>query len=612
MRRIKVFLGRTNRQLRVALFMNNLHQLLLEACAFLIPIFALVGFGLVIYDFGFLPFWVNNPTLMLWGQLVLNALVVLLGLRLFLRLFISKKRWSRIFNFTGWLYILFLALFVLPEKQALTSYDTNKFLMLKLLLYAGFVTTFIVETSYLLQFIYNRAISPALLFVGSFLFLIFIGTFMLLLPNATTGGIRLVDALFTATSAVCVTGLAVVDTATQFTTFGQLLIAILIQLGGLGFMTFAGLLAYAVGGQSNLKTELAFKDMMNTAQINNIMYFIYQVVSVTFLFEAIGAVCIYFSLDGALFERRLDRIFFSLFHAVSAFCNAGFSTYTNGLFEQPIRFNYALHTIIAFLIILGGIGFPIIFNLSRFARIKLLNLINALKGNPVRLHFPKLININSKLALQVSGILLLIGFVCFLLFERSGTLQHHPSLWGKVVTSFFGAVTPRTGGFNSVDMTLLSLPMVLIYLLLMWIGASPGSMGGGIRTTTIGVAFLNMASVLRGKDRTEYYFAEISHQSTRRAFAIILISFLLIGLFIFLVSVNDGDKGLIVIAFETFSAFSTTGLSLGITPQLTTESKLVLVMTMFVGRVGMLTIFVAFIKQARQLYYRYPKEEIMF
>ncbi len=207
---------------------------------------------------------------------------------------------------------------------------------------------------------------------------------------------------------------------------------------------------------------------------------------------------------------------------------------------------------------------------------------------------------------------LLIGFVTYLLFEQNHTLRDHPTLYGKIVTSFFGAVTPRTGGFNSVDMTLLSLPIILIYLLLMWIGASPGSMGGGIRTTTLGVAVLNVVSVLRGKDRSEFFKSEISHFSIRRAFAIILLSFFMIGVFTFLVSVNDGEKGLIMIAFETFSAFSTTGLSLGLTPNLSNQSKLVLVFTMLVGRVGMLTLFVAFIKQSKQLYYRYPKEEIAF
>ena len=611
-RNIKVFFGRITRKLRIALFINNLHHILLEACGVLIPIFCFLGMGLVIYDFGFKPFWRNSATVIFWSQIVLDALTVLLGARLFLRLFTPKKRWSRIFNFVNWVFILLLTFYVLPHKAALTSFDTNEFLVYKLLLYAGIAFTFIVETSYLLQFIYSRTINAALLFVASFGFLILIGTFLLKLPNATNGGIKLIDAFFTATSAVCVTGLTVVDTATHFTTFGHIIIMLLIQAGGLGIMTFAGLLAYAVGGQASLKSELAFRDLMSNRQISNIMYFIYQVVVVTIVFEAIGAVFIYFSLDDQVFDRKLDKLFFSIFHSISAFCNAGFSTYSGGMFEPVVRYNYSLHTVIALLVFLGSMGFPIVFNLYRYLKIKVTNTVRVLTKNPVHEHFPRVININSRLALVVSGILLVVGFIAFILFEQNATLSDHPTWLGRIVTSFFASVTPRSGGFNTFDMSLISLPMVMIYLLLMWIGASPGSTGGGVRTTTIGVAVLNMASVLQGKDRTEFFKSEISHQSIRRAFAIILLSFLMLGFFIFLVSVNDSEKGLIKIAFEIFSAFSTTGLSLGITPQLTTGSKAVLIMTMFAGRVGMITLLVAFIKQSPQLYYRYPKEDIAF
>ena len=612
MRSLKFFIGRFSKRLHIALFINNLHQVLLNVVAYFIPIFCFIGVAIVVYDFGFKPFGRNSPTIIFWAQIILNGLALLLGLRLFLRLFTSKKRWSRIFNFANWLFILFLAFYVLPQKAELTSYDTNKFLIYKLLLYAGITVTFIIETSYLLQFIYSRTINAALLFIGSFAILIVVGAFLLKLPNSTYNGITLIDAVFTATSAVCVTGLAVVDTATHFTTFGHMIILLLIQVGGLGFMTFAGLLAYAVAGQTSLKSELAFRDQMNTRQLSNIMYFIYQVIAVTLLFEAIGTVLIFFSLEDRLFDRKLDKLFFSLFHAVSAFCNAGFSTYTNGLFEPVIRFNYTLHMAIAVLIVLGGMGFPIVFNLARYLKIRLINLIRIIQRNPRREHFPKLINLNSRLALFMTGFLIVIGFVSYLLFEQNGSLKDHPTIHGKIITALFGAITPRTGGFNTVNMSLMTLPTIMIYLLLMWIGASPGSTGGGIKTTTAGVALLNMVSVLRGKDRTEFFKSEISHQSVRRAFAIILLSILMLGLFIFLISVNDSDKGLIQIAFEIFSAFSTTGLSLGITPNLTGGSKAVVIMTIFAGRVGMITLLVAFIKQSKQLYYRYPKEDVTF
>jgi potassium uptake TrkH family protein len=442
--------------------------------------------------------------------------------------------------------------------------------------------------------------------------LIVLGAFLLKLPNATTVPLSAVDALFTSTSAACVTGLSVVDTETRFTTFGKTVILLLIQIGALGIMTFAGLFAFAVTGSSSLKSRLAFRDFMSEKEISNIIQFITKVVGVTLLFETAGAIGIFVTLPDEMFTRPLDKFFFSVFHSISAFCNAGFSTMTNGLYEPVVRFNYPLQFIIALLIIFGGMGFPIVFNLSRYVRVKVMNGWFAITRNPKRFHFPHLINLNSRLSLVVSIWLLVAGFAAYYIFERNHTLQQHPTLGGKLVTSFFGSVTPRTAGFNTVDIAALSLPTVMTYLLLMWIGASPGSTGGGIKTTTFGVAVLNMVSILRGKDRTEFFRSEVSHQSIRRAFALVFMSLLFIGISVFLVTIRDSEKGMIGIAFEVFSAFSTVGLSLGITPSFTTFSKYVLMITMFVGRVGTVTLLVAFVRQTRTLYHRYPKEEITF
>src|SRR5690606_8263575 len=277
-----------------------------------------------------------------------------------------------------------------------------------------------------------------------------------------------------------------------------------------------------------------------------------------------------------------------------------------------IKFNYPFQLVIAILFILGGVGFPIVFNLYAYLKIKAKNVYRRIFKIPMRDHIPRLININSRLALVVSGILIIVGLVTYIVFEQNATLRQHPTFFGKLVTSFFGAVTPRTAGFNTIDTTALAFPTIMVYILFMWIGASPGSMGGGIKTTTIGVAVLNVISIIQGKDRTEFSGAEISQNSIRRAFAIILISFAITGLSIFLISISDNDKGLLNIAFESFAAFSTTGLSLGITADLSTFSKFVLILTMFVGRVGVITIFIAFVQQSQQLYYRYPKEEITF
>lgn len=567
--------------------------------------------SVVVYDFGFNPFWTKTPDISNWLSVLLDLLLFFVGIRLFYHLFQKRKIWVKIFTIGGWLFLALLAFFILPEKINANVSD-SRFLILKIILYIGIILSFIIELSYILQFVYRGSVSPATLFVGSFFFIILVGAFLLKLPNATNGGISAVDALFTSTSAVCVTGLVVVDTATHFTNFGKLIILFLIQAGGLGIMTFAGLFAFAVTGASSLKTRLAFQDVMRRREMSNIMRFIGQVVMVTFLFELIGAVCIYLSLPANMFPREMDKIFFSVFHSVSAFCNAGFSTLSNGLYEPALRYNYSMQLFIALLVILGGMGFPIVFNLARYFRVKIANLFFRATGSTTRLYFPKLIALNSRLALVVSLVLLTLGFVAYFFFELGYSLQAHPSLGGKVVTSFFGSVTPRTAGFNTVDMSMISLPTIMIYLLFMWIGASPGSTGGGIKTTTFGVAFLNMVSTLRGKDRTEVFRSEISHNSIRRAFTLVFISLLFIGLSVFLISINDSDKGLIRIAFEAFSAFGTVGLSLGITGGLTTFSKVVVMITMFVGRVGTVTLMAAFIRQTKHLYYRYPQEDISF
>lgn len=220
-----------------------------------------------------------------------------------------------------------------------------------------------------------------------------------------------------------------------------------------------------------------------------------------------------------------------------------------------------------------------------------------------------MLNINSRITLITTIALMVAGFFSFFWFEYHHTLSEH-SLWGKIVTALFGATTPRTAGFNSVDMTALSFPTIMITFLLMWIGASPASTGGGIKTSTFAIATLNILSLAKGKDRIEIYRREIADISVKRAFATISLSLIVIGVGIMFITVSDPEKGLLNIAFECFSAYSTVGLSLGITGGLSDIGKLVIIAIMFVGRVSMLTIIIAFFKKVKHKNYRYPNEEI--
>lgn len=477
-------------------------------------------------------------------------------------------------------------------------------------IYLALFIYFIREFSVLKIDFKRDYLNPAQLFIASFIFIILAGTALLLLPNATHEGISVINALFTATSAVCVTGLAVVDTGTYFTQFGQIIIVILIQLGGLGIMTFASYFSYFFRGQSSYEHQLMLKDITNSDKIGEVFSVLKKIVLLTFSIEAIGAIIVYFTLGKSPLQTIPQKIFFSIFHSISSFCNAGFSTLHNSLYEPGYRFNYSLHLIIAILFILGGLGFPIIFNLFKYLKYLFRNKILKLGNLDKSVHIPWVINLNTKIVIVTTTTLLFLGTVFFYVFEFNNTLAEH-SGFGKVVTAFFGAATPRTAGFNTVDTSALHFSTIMIIFLLMWIGASPASTGGGIKTSTFAIATLNFFSLAKGKDRVEAYNREIADISIRRAFALIGLSLMVIGMSVFLIAAFDSEKTLLSIAFECFSAYSTVGLSVGITASLSSAAKVVIIGTMFIGRVSMLTILIAMMRKTRHLNYKYPKEEIL-
>lgn len=476
--------------------------------------------------------------------------------------------------------------------------------------YLAIIIYFIREFSVIKLNFKKEYLNPAQLFITSFLLIILLGTALLMLPKATHNGISLIDALFTSTSAVCVTGLIVVDTGSYFTQLGQSIIAILIQAGGLGIMTFASYFSYFFRGQSSYGSHLMLKDITNSEKIGEVFSILKKIILVTFLIESVGGILIYFSIGKEVIEGFSERFFFSIFHTISAFCNAGFSTLPNSLYEPEFRFNYPMQLIIAFLFLLGGIGFPILFNFYRYLIYKIRNKVLKFGFGEDVSHSPWLLNLNSRIVLITSLILTLAGTMFFLFFEYDNTLEEH-GLFGKIVTSFFSGATPRTAGFNSVDTSALNFGTLMIIILLMWIGASPASTGGGIKTSTFAITTLNFLSIAKGKDRVEIYKREISNMSVKRAFAIIALSLMVIGTSVFLIASFDEEKTLLSIAFECFSAYSTVGLSVGITSALSAPSKLVIIGTMFIGRVSMLTILIAILRRVKHLNYKYPTEEIL-
>jgi len=456
---------------------------------------------------------------------------------------------------------------------------------------------------------YKRAVlNPAQLFIASFLGIIFLGTFLLMLPNATYTEISFLDALFTSTSAVCVTGLIVVDTGSFFTQFGQTIILILIQVGGIGILTFASYFSYFFKGGSNYENQFVLSDLTNSQKLGDVFSTLKRILIITFSIELVGGLLIYSSLNSSLLPTFFERAFFSVFHSVSAFCNAGFSTLPNSLYESGFRFNYALQSYIIILLVIGGLGFPIVVNILKYSKYWFINKFMFF-SKITKNYKPWVLSLNSRITLITTFSLTIIGTVLFYISEYNNTLAAHTG-FGKFITALFGATTPRTAGFNTVDMTALNFSTIVMIFLLMWIGASPASTGGGIKTSTFAIATLNFWSLARGKTRIEVYRREISDISVRRAFAVISLSLVVIGSGIIAISIFDSDKDLKSIAFECFSAYSTVGLSIGITANLSAASKFVLILIMFIGRVSMLSILIAVIKKVKHKNYRYPTEEI--
>lgn len=522
-----------------------------------------------------------------------------------IRRFITE---NKIFKYSELLLCLYFLLIIIDRIFTLNPFsDSNAWI------YFGFFSVFLVEVSKNVLFFDRFYFNPTLLFALSFLLIITLGTMLLLLPASTKGlSLSIVDSLFMATSAVCITGLSIVDVSTQFSHFGQIVLLCLVQLGGLGMLTFTGFFGYFFSGGFSYKNQIMYLEILGENKIGKVINTLIKIVVITLSFEAFGALLIYLNTSGDLFENRNEHMFFSIFHSVSAFCNAGFSNYEDGLYNENLRFNYPIQLIIASLFILGGLGFGIISNVYGFIKRWAINIYNRLIYKMPFIYRAWVISFNSRLIAWSTFLLLAFGSVITLLLEYNHTLAIHKSFWGKLTAAFFIGASPRTAGFNNVDMTELTFPTIFIIIILMWIGASPGSTGGGIKTTTFAVSILNFVSIARGKERIEVFGREISHDSIRRAFAIITLSLVTISISIFALSITDGEQKFMSLVFETFSAFSTVGLSLGITPTLSNAGKVILVCCMFVGRIGTLTLLLAIFNKKPLKSYLYPSEKVLF
>lgn len=454
-------------------------------------------------------------------------------------------------------------------------------------------------------------IKPSLLFLLSFVFVILVGAGLLMLPNATVHRIHFVDALFTATTSVCVTGLTTVDVATTFTRTGHIIIMLLIQIGGVGVMTFTSFFALSFMGHSSFSSKMVLKDMLNEDHINGLFRVILNILFVTLFIESVGAYLIYIDIKGSLPGGTQEELFYAIFHAVSAFCNAGISTLSGNMYDPLVIHKYNLHIWIALLIIFGGLGFPIVFNYLKLLRHLLVNGFRILVGQQKHyIHTPRIININTYIVVISTLVLLIGGTGFYYLLEMNHTLAGLP-LKGQLANAFLGAVTPRTAGFCVADMGTLTNGTLMLTLILMIIGAAPMSTGGGLKVTTVCVALFTAHNIVRGKENVEVRKREIAPSTLRRAFAIIVLYFCWLGIAVWILSITEKDVSVFTLTFEVVSALSTVGLSLNFSPLLSMTGKLIIITTMLVGRIGILTFFISCYKEYQKKNYTYPQENIL-
>ena len=486
--------------------------------------------------------------------------------------------------------------------------SSNKFLVIAVLLLFA-----VLEISKGIVSFINKKTNPALLMAVCFAVIILFGAFLLLLPRSTHEHIRLslVDAMFVSTSAVCVTGLSTVDIAQTFSFEGQIVIALLIQIGGLGVMTITSFFAISFMGGTGLYNQFALRDMVGSETFSSLISTLLYIMVFTFSIELIGASCIWFSIHNTLGMTFHEELFFSFFHAISAFCNAGFSTLKDNLGNEILLHGHNLfYLIISILVILGGIGFPILMNFKELLSYIIRKKIGHGKWEQSRSRYIHITNINTKIVLVTTTILLISGAILVAVLEWNGAFAGM-SGGGKIVQSFFTSVVPRTAGFNSVDLTNFSLLTILVYLFLMWVGGASQSTAGGIKVNTLAVVFANFRAVVRGENAVVLFNRELTSDSVSRSSAVVFGSLVTIFIsFIVLLFLEPeiSPKGLL---FEVVSAYSTVGASLGVTSELGNVGKLLVIVLMFIGRVGLITVLMGITRHRGDRKYRYPKGNVI-
>lgn len=506
------------------------------------------------------------------------------------------------------LVLLTLLPWVYPRPEQPWFPALDDILYSRYFLYSVLAFYSLVEVCYGAMKLVGRRTNPSLLMAGSFLFFILAGSLVLMLPKCTYGGIDYVDSLFVSTSAVCITGLTTLDLPTTFTPLGLLVIALMVQVGGLGVLTFTSFFAIFFSGQRSIYNQLMLRDFIYSRSINALVPALLYILSFTLVVEAAGAAMVYFTLPEGLFADTGERLMIAGFHSLSSFCNAGFSYIPEGM-ANPVLMsgNQNIYLVTSLLVFAGGIGFP---NLVNFKEV-IGHWLRRLRPGASRRALPvHIFDLNTKLVLVTTLILLAGGTVGFFVLEYNNTLAGM-SFHDKVVQSVFNSLTPRSAGFASVNPAHFLNGTLVLVVLLMWIGGASQSLGGGVKVNTIAAVMLNLHAVLTGKRGVPAYGRNLSPVSVRRANAVILLSIISLTAYVFVIFMLEPDLSARSVVFECISALFTVGTSLGITPALSAASKGVLCTAMFLGRVGIISLLCGFMESRRDCSAYLPTDTII-
>jgi len=453
--------------------------------------------------------------------------------------------------------------------------------------------------------------SPTRTLIASFLVLIISGAGLLMLPAASAPGkesLSFVDALFTATSGTCVTGLIVKNTGEDFSPMGKIVILTLIQLGGLGIVVFGAVFALLLGQALSLRESAAMQDLLSARTLSRIGNMIAFIFIGTVLIEAVGAVILF----GMWAEDVPHRWFYSIFHSISAFCNAGFSLFSDSFVSY--NRSWSVYVVVCPLIILGGLGFGVLYDLVNTAADRVKRFFKKLFYKRYRLSMetPKRLRLQTKIVLSVSTCLIVLGMLALLLFERYAG-RGNPTEHSNILGALFQSITARTAGFNTVDISSLSASSRFVLILLMFIGGSPGSTAGGIKTVTLAVVLMTAVAALRKRQEVEMFKRSVRIVVVGRAITVTLLFVAVLFIATLALSITENSNGFIMsdIMFEAGSALGTVGLTTGITPSLTTAGKLIIIATMLIGRLGPLTLLAALTFNIKPARYNYPDEAVI-